>query len=260
MNSRPPAVAGMFYPDNRRQLLEEVDHFIAGAAPAAIHPKALIAPHAGYLYSGAIAGSAYALLREERAVIHRILLLGPSHRVAFRGIAASSATFFATPLGEVPVDQEAVTRLVQQRLVRILDRAHEAEHGLEVHLPFLQRVLDTFSVVPLVVGQASPEEVKQVVDATWGGAETRIIISSDLSHYYPYRAAQALDRRTAEAIERLDPNAISEEAACGRIAIQGLLASARAHHLQARTIDLRNSGDTAGPRDQVVGYGAFALA
>lgn len=257
---RQAAVAGRFYPRDPEELRRLITGFLASVPPSTEPaPKALIAPHAGYVYSGPIAASAYAQLSPAREVIKRIVLLGPSHFVALEGLAASSAEAFATPLGEVPVDTAAVSSLRALPQVRVLDEAHAQEHALEVHLPFLQVVLGSFSVVPLVVGDASPGQVSEVLDALWGGAETRLVVSSDLSHYLDYPAARQLDGATADAIEALAAERIGESQACGRMPIRGLLQAARARGLRARTIDLRNSGDTAGPRDQVVGYGAFAF-
>jgi AmmeMemoRadiSam system protein B len=257
---RSPAAAGRFYPADPTELRDLITVFLAQAPPATgPAPKALIAPHAGYIYSGPIAASAYAQLIPDRAVIRRVILLGPSHFVAVEGLAASSAEAFATPLGLVPVDMEALRQIASLPQVKVLDEAHAREHSLEVHLPFLQIVLDRFTIVPLAVGNAMPEEIAQVLEALWGGPETRFVISSDLSHYYDSQAAQRLDRSTAKAIEALKPEAVGEDQACGRIPIRGLLQAASRHGLRARTVDLRNSGDTAGPRDQVVGYGAFVF-
>ena len=222
-------------------------------------PKALIAPHAGYLYSGPIAASAYAQLLPARDQIKRIVLFGPSHYVALDGLATSSAEAFATPLGIVPVDVEAVRQVRSLPQVREFDAAHAQEHSLEVQLPFLQCVLGDFTLVPLAVGEATPEDISQVLDALWDGPETRLVVSSDLSHYHDFQTAQRLDRATAKAIEALKPGGIGEERACGRMPIRGLLEAARRHGLRARTVDLRNSGDTAGPHDRVVGYGAFVF-
>lgn len=256
---RAPAVAGLFYPDDARVLDAEVRGYLAAADAAGPAPKAIIAPHAGYVYSGSVAASAHARLAAGRGVVSRVVLLGPAHRVPFTGLAASGARAFETPLGLVPVDIEAVKRVLALPQVAVLDDAHRMEHSLEVHLPFLQRVLDDFSVVPLVVGDATATEVAEVIEHLWGGAETVIVISSDLSHYHDYDTARRLDAATACAIEALRPDDISPGQACGRLAIQGLLRVARAHGLHAKTIDLRNSGDTAGRRDEVVGYGAWAL-
>ncbi len=257
---RTPAVAGLFYPADTAELHAQVRHFLTEVeAPAGSPPKAIIAPHAGYIYSGPVAASAYARLQAARGSIARVLLLGPSHRVGFRGIAASAMTAFETPLGSIPVDQEAVTAARQLPDVGVLEQAHAREHSLEVHLPFLQEVLGSFSLVPLVVGEARPSQVGQVLETLWGGPETLIVISSDLSHYLDYQNARQLDQATSKAIEALRFEDISYEQACGRNPVNGLLWVARRKNLQVETLDLRNSGDTAGSRDQVVGYGAYAF-
>lgn len=258
---RSPAVAGMFYPAAAEELGADIDRMIAGAAaPSGPPPKAIIVPHAGYVYSGPIAAAAYGLLRPARGRVQRVVLLGPAHRVPFRGFALPSVKAFRTPLGDIPVDRPAVDRLRGLPQVKILDEAHAGEHSLEVHLPFLQRMLGAFALLPVVVGMASGEDVAALLGAVWGGPETLIVISSDLSHYYAYADARARDARTAAAIERLDGAALDEESACGRIPIRGLLQVARRRGLACRRVDLRNSGDTAGPRDQVVGYGAWVFA
>ncbi len=260
LKTRPPAVAGQFYPGDSAELRRMVEEFLREAKPSALPaPKAVIAPHAGYVYSGPIAASAYARFTPDRDLIKRVVLLGPSHRVPFRGLAASSAESFATPLGTVPVDAEAIQTIMSLTQVAVLNGAHTHEHSLEVHLPFLQVVLADFKIVPLVVGDATDEQIGEVINALWGGAETRFVISSDLSHYYDYATARRLDSATARAIEALRPEDIGDEQACGRLPIRGLLCAARRHDLRVHTLDLRNSGDTAGPRDQVVGYGAWAL-
>lgn len=258
--SRQPAVAGLFYPAKASELRRMTGDMLASAAAAGIVPKALIAPHAGYIYSGPIAASGYARLLPARARIRRVVLLGPSHRVPLYGLAASSASDFATPLGTVPIDQAALAMLSDLPQVSVLDAAHAMEHSLEVQLPFLQTVLDRFRLVPLVLGEASAGEVAEVLERLWGGPETLIVISSDLSHYYDYATAQRMDRATCQAIEALHEQDIGFEQACGRVPLGGLLATARAHRLEVETLDLRNSGDTAGPRDQVVGYGSWAFS
>jgi hypothetical protein len=264
-NIRRPAVAGLFYPGNAGELRGLVTDLLAGAAPPGTHqerggtqPKALIAPHAGYVYSGPIAASAYARLTHPE-MIRRVLLLGPAHRLPFQGIAVPSADDFATPLGAVPVDRDAIDAVADLPQVHALDRAFDGEHCLEVQLPFLQALLDDFSVVPLLVGDATGDEVAAVLERLWGGPETLIVISSDLSHYLDYDSARAIDSRTSEAICGLHPEAIATHQACGRHPIAGLLTAARRHQLHATRLDLRNSGDTAGPRDRVVGYGAYAF-
>lgn len=257
---RPPAVAGLFYPAPAAALGAQIDEYLAAAARASgPAPKAIIVPHAGYQYSGPIAAAAYAQLAQARAVIKRVVLLGPAHRVWFRGLALPSVARFRTPFGDVPVDAEAADWLRRLPCIVIRDDAHAAEHSLEVHLPFLQRILGEFSLVPLAVGDATGAEVATVLESLWGGPETLIVISSDLSHYHDYRTAQGIDGATAAAIERLDGAALDGEKACGYLPIQGLLQQAVRRHLTVRRLDLRNSGDTAGPRGEVVGYGAWAV-
>jgi hypothetical protein len=255
---RPPAVAGMFYPAEPDTLRRQVDEYIAAARRERPVPKAIIAPHAGYVYSGPVAGTAYAAVAPLKGLVSRVVLLGPAHRVYVRGLAASSADAFRTPLGDVPLDHAAIDALMEDfDFVHRYDSAHAPEHSLEVHLPFLQEALGSFTLVPLVVGDASPSEVDRVLESAWGGAETLIVISSDLSHYHDYDTAYAMDRAASRAIEQLDPARLSQEHACGRIPVCGLLSAARRHGLSAHTVDLRNSGDTAGPKDRVVGYGAY---
>lgn len=259
---REAAVAGRFYPARAAQLQQTVTDFLAEEAGGeATLPKAIIAPHAGYIYSGSIAASAYKWLvaAQAEAVIERVVLLGPSHFVPFRGLALSTADAFATPLGDISLDKTAAVRLVSLPQVIEMDAAHRQEHSLEVHLPFLQSTLGTFWLLPLTVGEASPDEVAAVLDAVWGGPETLIVVSSDLSHYRPYPAAKKLDQTTAKVIETLQPDKLGREQVCGQVAIQGLLLAAQRHGLTARTVDLRNSGDTAGPKDRVVGYGAWVF-
>lgn len=256
--NRPPAVAGSFYPADPGRLLLDLRRFLDATKPPPLTPKALIVPHAGYMYSGAIAASAYSTLRPLAARIRRVVLLGPTHRVAVRGLALPAATTFSTPLGEIKLDTGALRELARLPQVVVSDAVHAQEHSLEVQLPFLQTVLQDFKLVPLAVGDASTEDVAAALEAVWGGPETLIVISSDLSHYLPAEAAQLIDRRTADEILRLHP-VPSHEQACGATPINGLLLAARAHHLQPHLLDLRNSGDTAGPHDSVVGYAAFAF-
>ena len=258
-NVRNPAVAGLFYPADPRELHAMVADFLGAVPAAATVPKAIIAPHAGYIYSGPVAASAYARLKPARGHIARVVLLGPAHRVGFHGLALPGADFFMTPLGRIPVDQEAVKKISSLPQVRVMDAAHAAEHSPEAHLPLLPEVLGEFSLVPLVVGDAAPGEVAEVLDLLWGGPETLIVVSSDLSHYHDYRSAQKLDRATSRAIEQLRIEDIQHDHACGRNPVNGLLQVARRRGLTAKTIDLRNSGDTAGSHDRVVGYGAYIL-
>ena len=259
-NIRPPAVAGMFYPADAGELRTLLDALLSQSpTDTATPPKALIAPHAGYVYSGPVAASAYARLRPLREQITRVVLLGPAHRVAFHGLAASAADAFRTPLGDIPLDREALAQLRDLPQIRMLDQAHALEHSLEVQLPFLQSVLRSFTLVPLVVGDASFAEVAEVLERLWGGPETLIVISSDLSHYHDYATARRMDAATSRAIAALQPDRIDYEDACGRTPVGGLLATARTRGMQVDVVDLRNSGDTAGPRDQVVGYGAYVF-
>ncbi len=254
---RIPAVAGMFYPATPYELLNMIQQFLEQPRMASLIPKAMIVPHAGYIYSGAIAASAYVYLKPARGLITRVVLLGPSHRVPFSGLATSSMQSFATPLGDVPLDRAAIAAIEQLPQVSVLDYAHAREHSLEVHLPFLQETLKNFKLVPLVVGEATPEEVGEVLEQLWGGQETLIVVSSDLSHYLDYESARQLDALTTQAIEHLRPEDIHHEQACGRNPINGLLYLARKRGLHAKAVDVRNSGDTAGSKDRVVGYGAY---
>lgn len=256
---REPAVAGCFYPADPGQLGQTVERLIR-AVPAVESPapKALIVPHAGYVYSGPIAASAYARLRPYRDRYRRVVLLGPSHRVPVAGLALSSADAFRTPLGDVPVDKQAIARLDLPEL-QVSDRAHVAEHSLEVHLPFLQSVLGPFTLVPIVVGDATPEQVANVLEGLWDGPDTLIVVSSDLSHYLQYEEARRVDRHTCAAIEGLDARGIDHDGACGASPVSGLLLAARRHGMAVTTLDLRNSADTVGDPDAVVGYGAWAF-
>jgi AmmeMemoRadiSam system protein B len=229
----------------------------AGESEQAEAPKAIVAPHAGYVYSGPIAGSAYARLAPRATSITRVVLLGPSHRVPFTGLAYSSAASFLTPLGPVPVDLAAFEMVDHLPQVRRFEAPFDGEHCLEVQLPFLQMALEEFRIVPFLVGNSTTEEVAQVIGRLWGGDETLIVVSSDLSHYLEYNDAKAIDAETSRAIEDLRPEAITHHQACGRNPLNGLLREAQRHGLRAQTLDLRNSGDTAGPRDRVVGYGAY---
>jgi len=260
---RAPAVAGLFYPGDAEVLARDVQALLNAAtqtkSPAGT-PKALIVPHAGYIYSGAVAASAYARLLPLRDIIKRVVLLGPAHRYAVRGLALPGTLAFETPLGLVQIDREAITRLLVRPMPQLTTSAaaHAQEHSLEVQLPFLQQVLGDFRIVPLAVGDAAPEAVTEIIEALWGGPETLIVVSSDLSHYLPYQAAQNIDQQTCAAIARLQ-TLDSHEQACGATSINGLLLAARRHRLRPHLLDLRNSGDTAGDRERVVGYAAFAF-
>jgi AmmeMemoRadiSam system protein B len=255
---RPPAVAGQFYAADPKQLARDVHKFLSEARAQTLHPKALIVPHAGYLYSGAVAASAYVTLKAIASRIRRVVLLGPTHRVAIHGLAVPDSAAFDTPLGRVMLDMDALRAITTLPQVVIHTATHAHEHSLEVQLPFLQSVLTNFTLLPLAVGMASAEEVAEVLEMIWGGEETLIVISSDLSHYLPYSTAQQVDALTTDAILHLK-QPISHEQACGGTPINGLILAARKHHLTPHLLDLRNSGDTAGSRDQVVGYAAFAF-
>ncbi|MCP5300665.1 MAG: AmmeMemoRadiSam system protein B [Chromatiaceae bacterium] len=256
---KPPVVAGLFYPDQRTALRHEVEGFLGAAhPPAGQRPHALVAPHAGYRYSGSIAASAYATLIPWVDSIRRVVVLAPSHRVAFRGIALSSDDAFATPLGDIPVDTAARDRLLDLPGVGIYDAAFAQEHALEVQLPFLQSVLDEFTLVPVVVGDADADDVARVIEALRDD-DTLIVVSSDLSHYHAYADCQTRDRATSAKIEALRGDQIGPYDACGAFPLRGLLKTAQDHDWRVATLDLRNSGDTAGDRTRVVGYGAYAF-
>jgi AmmeMemoRadiSam system protein B/AmmeMemoRadiSam system protein A len=258
---REPAVAGAFYPDSADTLTEELNALLRGARPVSADqpvPKAVIAPHAGYIYSGPIAANAYARLAPARGRIKRVVLLGPAHRVAIEGLALPAAQGLRTPLGVVPVDLAAVAQLSDFRQVLVSAQAHAREHSLEVHLPFLQAVLGAFSVVPLVVGRASPELIADVLDRLWGGDETLIVVSSDLSHYLTYAQARTTDRDTAHAILMRRPQ-LNHYQACGATPVNGLLLVALRRGLKPQLFDVRNSGDTAGDHSRVVGYASIGF-
>jgi AmmeMemoRadiSam system protein B len=258
MNVRRPAVAGRFYPADPERLRAEVSKHLAAVAGATGLPKALIAPHAGYVYSGGVAACAFATLHEHASAIRRVVVIGPAHYVPLRGIAAPLAAYFETPLGRVPVDEGGVADLATLPYVIRSDIPHAPEHALEVELPFLQMLVPSFRIVPLLVGDAEPRQVAETLQRLWD-AETLIVVSSDLSHYHDYATAQRLDAATAAAIERGEAAALGPKHACGYLAIAGLLLEADRRRLSARRLALCNSGDTAGPRDEVVGYGAWSF-
>jgi AmmeMemoRadiSam system protein B len=258
---RPPAVAGTFYPADATRLAAEVRaHLAAGVGDGGPPPKALVAPHAGYVYSGPIAGSAFRALAPVASRLRRVVLLGPSHFVPFPGLALPAWRAFSTPLGTVPLDARAAGALADLAQVVVADAPHAREHSLEVELPFLQVALGPFELVPLAVGDAGPEEVAAALDRLWGGEETLVVVSTDLSHYLDYATARRRDEETSRAIVELAPERIGRDDACGRHPLRGLLVAARARGLAGRELDLRSSGDTAGPRHEVVGYGAYAFA
>ena len=259
---RPPAVAGMFYEQDPSSLRQHIATLLDGASEvreAAPHRiKALIVPHAGYIYSGVTAAAAYKRLEPQCHAISRVVLLGPAHRVALHGFAVPDATVFRTPLGDVEVDLETTTKLAELPNVTVSDRAHAAEHSLEVQLPFLQCLFNQFCLVPVAVGRAQPAEVAALLEMFWHDEQTLIIVSSDLSHFHRYRQAQAIDQATVQRILDLQSD-LSHEQACGGTPINGLLLAARTHGLSAELLDLRNSGDTAGDKNRVVGYASFAF-
>jgi AmmeMemoRadiSam system protein B len=262
ISTRPTAVAGMFYPDAPERLRQEVARYLAEVRTVvAAHgraPKAIVVPHAGFMYSGPIAAAAYGRLRSAAATIHRVVLIGPSHRVAFRGVAVPGTAAFASPLGSVMIDDAARREVCGHPAVVTSDRAHEAEHSLEVQLPFLQSVLDDFTLLPLVAGDAPAEEVAGILDRVWDGVETLIVVSTDLSHYHGYDEARALDAATSRRIVAME-GGLDGANACGCVGLNGFLLTARRRGLLPSELDIRNSGDTSGDRGRVVGYGAFAF-
>ncbi|NOZ53033.1 MAG: AmmeMemoRadiSam system protein B [Gammaproteobacteria bacterium] len=265
---RQCAVAGTFYPADPVTLRKTIQALLTTAQTslgnlsnnANTRPKAIIAPHAGYIYSGPIAATAYARVQQHDHSISRVVLLGPSHHIPLVGFATNSAHFFTTPLGNIRLDRTTINRINQRPDVAELDQAHALEHSLEVHLPFLQVILHNFQLVPIVVGDATTDAVSQLLTELWGGPETLIIISSDLSHYHHDEIARSLDNATSKAIESFDITTVDAQHACGYIPIRGLLKTAKNLNMHVNTIDCRNSGDTAGPRDQVVGYGAYEFS
>jgi AmmeMemoRadiSam system protein B len=260
MGVRQAAVAGLFYSADPATLRADVKGHLAAARPvSSLPPKALVVPHAGLVYSGPIAGTAYRTLAPVARDIERVVLLGPTHRIAIRGLAAPTVDRFETPLGAVTIDQVAIDAVISLPQVQRRDDAHAGEHSLEVQLPFLQHLLGDFRLVPFAVGHATADEVAQVLEALWGGPETLVLISSDLSHFHDYATARRLDGATAQSIVDLRLDGLHDDSACGRIPLGGLIRVAQRRQLRAELLDLRNSGDTAGTRDRVVGYGAFAF-
>ena len=262
---RRPAVAGIFYPSNPSELAATVKFYLSQAQKeigtrVSIPPKAIIAPHAGYVYSGITAAAAYNSLRPQADKITRVIMMGPCHRVGIKGLALPSIQAFSTPLGRVPVDMDSAAKIIPLDQVQVFNKTHKNDHSLEVHLPFLQTILTRFSIVPLIVGQAAPSAVAEALDLLWGGEETLVLISSDLSHYKSYEDAQKVDDITRQAIEQLDAQALGDQQACGRHAIKGLIQVARKRGLKVITADVRNSGDTAGAKDKVVGYGSWLFS
>jgi AmmeMemoRadiSam system protein B len=257
---RPPAAAGLYYPRDPEGLRHALQTLLGRVAATAQRlPKALVVPHAGYAYSGEVAASAYRTLsQEEAARIRHVVLLGPSHRVKMHGLALPSCDGFATPCGTVPINAPARQRLRELGLAGIADAPHALEHSLEVQLPFLQMLLGDFDLLPIAVGIAPPAQVGRALEAVWGGPETLVIVTSDLSHHHTRLEAQSIDRATARRItERCSD--LSDTEACGADALNGLAEVARQRGLQVELLDRRTSGDAAGEGQRVVGYGSFAL-
>ena len=261
MSASPQAagVAGMFYPANPAELAAGVDSSLAKAAPPALSPKAVIAPHAGHIYSGDIAGAAYHLLARRKNEIKRVILLGPNHRMPVRGMALSPADSWNTPFGPLPVDRAARDALARRQGVAVTPAPFLGEHSLEVHLPFIHRALGDVEILPVLVGESPSDHVSSMLEMLWGGPETAIIVSSDLSHFHDYETCKTKDEETASGIERLQPAICVGDRACGYHAIHGLLDQAQRRDLRVTALDVRNSGDTRGARDRVVGYGSFAF-
>lgn len=257
---RQAAVAGLFYPADKQSLKEDVDEYLGQANFGRdIVPKAIVVPHAGYIYSGPIAATAYKQIIPIKDKINRVILLGPSHRVAFNGLAVPESDVFQTPLGNIPIDQKGIRLLADLPQVIASDQAHREEHSLEVQLPFLQEVLGEFSLIPLVIGDAECHDVAEVINKLWDDEHTLIVISTDLSHYHEYNEAKRIDRVTSDAIENLKPEHIGYEDACGRNGLKGMMTVAKEKNLSIDILDLRNSGDTAGDKNRVVGYGAYVF-
>lgn len=254
---KQPAVAGQFYSDDAEQLRKSIEAHMQHGFKCQYKPKAIIAPHAGYIYSGEIAGSAYSVLPNLADQIRRVILLGPCHRVPVRRFAVASYEAFETPLGTIEVDTEVTLKLLEDKIVECKDTAFAQEHSLEVHLPFLQMYLKDFKIVPILVGSPAVEETSAVLKRLYGDESTLIVISSDLSHYLDYDSANDIDMLTSQQIVSLDYAAIKDEQACGRYPVKGMMHLARELGLTARAIDLRNSGDTQGDKSRVVGYGAY---
>ncbi|MFK5913052.1 MAG: AmmeMemoRadiSam system protein B [Woeseiaceae bacterium] len=261
---RQPAVAGMFYPADKQSLKDDIHQYLNQVhdprGEQLIMPKAIVVPHAGYIYSAPIAASAYKQIIPLKDKINRVILLGPSHRVGFRGLAVPESDIFNTPLGNIPIDKKGIKLLAGLTQVIVSEQAHRDEHSLEVQLPFLQEVLGEFSLIPLVVGDAERHEVAEVINRLWDEEHTLIVISTDLSHYHEYNEAKQLDRATSEAIENLKPDLIGYDDACGRNGLKGMMTVAKEKNLSVDTIDLRNSGDTAGDKNRVVGYDTVLMS
>jgi len=269
-NIRPPAVASMFYPVGAAELRKAVQNYLSNAGTEEdvsqlkkeefAELRTLIVPHAGYIYSGKIAASAYRLLEQNKNQFKRVLLLGPAHRVLLEGAAFPEMVAFETPLGEITLDKELIEKILAEfSWISVSDKAHAEEHCLEVQLPFLQETLGEFKLLPLVVGDAKTELLAALIQQFSKDHETLIVISTDLSHFHDYETAREIDGRTANAIELLEQNRISTEDACGAYPLRGALLAASQNQWKVHRLGLCNSGDTAGERGRVVGYGAWAM-
>lgn len=258
MNTRPAAIAGYFYPADAKALTNSIQHYFANAVESDIKAKAIIAPHAGHKYSGSIAATAYQSILHRKEYIKRVVILGPAHRVFVKGIALSSASHFATPLGNIEIDQSTQTQLLELDFIQTIDEAHKDEHCIEVHLPFLQNCLNDFTLIPIIVGDTSPQQVSNVIELLWND-ETLILISSDLSHFHTYEYAKQVDQNTSESIVNMQMEQIGPKQACGCRPLNGLLNYAKQHNFSVKILDVKNSGDTAGDKERVVGYGAYAI-
>lgn len=257
--NREPAVAGLFYPSQTSDLKQSLDECFSMAISNDVAPKALVVPHAGYIYSGPVAASAYKTLDSLTTDIERVVLIGPAHRVAFKGLAVPAVDTFGTPLGDVEVDVDTVHELVEAGQVMVNDLAHKDEHSIEVQLPFLQSKLNNFKLVPILVGDTTTADVAELLKSLWDDEHTLIVVSTDLSHYHRYQDAQILDKLTSDAVMKLQSKRIHSVNACGGVALRALLDVAKDKHMHAELLDLRNSGDTVGDKGRVVGYGAYAF-
>lgn len=260
-STRAPAVSGLFYNDSPISLRRQVLEFLAAASSAEDRSatknselKAVVVPHAGYIYSGPVAAFAYKEIQKEAAHFKKIVLIGPSHHVPFQGVAVPKMNTFATPLGSVSVDLSLKQIALNFSFVIENDEPHRKEHSLEVQLPFLQVALKKFSILPIVIGQASATDLTQLLYKLCTEKDVLIVISSDLSHYLPYNIAQKRDLNTIDHILHFEPEKIEYDDACGRQGIQAFLHYAQSKKLIPILFNYKNSGDTAGDKSQVVGY------
>jgi len=253
---RRAAVSGRFYPSDKLELSKIISSFMRKAVITNREiPKAIISPHAGYIYSGQIAAAGYKVL-ERPNNIKKIILFAPSHFANFDGIVASNVDFFETPFGKIKVNNNSIERLEKKSLINVDNFAHEQEHSIEVQLPFLQYILNEFQIVPLLVSSNGFKNIPAIINELMD-KETLIVVSSDLSHYLPYEKAVITDKKTADHILNLEYDELSIDSACGIGAIKGLLLYTKIKHGKIDLIELKNSGDTSGDKSSVVGYGAF---